>query len=420
MLRPATLRVDPGGDTSFEISVRNTGTIVDEFSFEIRGDPAPWASVEPAVLRLFPGAEGLVTVRFRPPKTPTTRAGLTPFGVKVISKEDPEGTIVEEGTLEIGSFSENTVELIPRTSHGRLGASHDVYIDNRGNQRVSTTIDAVDPDEQLEFRINPPTTAVDPGAATRVRVRAKPKKRFLRGQPKSHPFKVLVQPEGDQALQADGNMLQQPLLPRWLIPALLVLAALVLVWFFLLKPLAKTAAEEAIPENVAETNELAAAEKRAADALAAQAAAAAKADKALQEQIEELVAGGAGGVKDATDQRLDPVASDATNRESAAFTVPDKKRLTVTDLILQNPGGDFGILTIMRDPDPAVTGDEQVLLLEQLENFRDIDYHFVTPLIFQAGQQLILVVECKEKNGDVKNVGCANVAVLYTGSLAKA
>jgi hypothetical protein len=94
--------------------------------------------------------------------------------------------------------------------------------------------------------------------------------------------------------------------------------------------------------------------------------------------------------------------------------------LTVTDLILQNPGGDFGILTIMRDPDPDVIGDEQVLLLEQLENFRDIDYHFVTPLIFQAGQQIILVVECREKNGDVKNIGCANVAVLYTGSLAKA
>lgn len=424
MLRPATIRVDPGGETSFDISVRNTGTIVDEFSFEIRGDPAPWAQVEPAVLRLFPGAEGIVTVRFRPPRTPTTRAGLTPFGVKVISKEDPEGTIVEEGTLEIGEFSDNTIEMIPRTSRGSMGASHDVYVDNRGNQRVSTTIDATDPDENLQFRISPPSTTIDPGNATRVRVRAQPKKRFLRGQPKTHPFKVIVQPEGDQALQADGTMLQEPLLPKWLIPALIALAALALLWFLLLKPTIRSEAIDAVPESIPKNEDLAAAEERLNEALAAQGEAAEKQAAALQKQLDALAeAAGLSAGANAADQRLDPVdpaGADDNDETAATDPVSKGKVLTVTDLVLQNPGGDFGQLTIRRDPDPTVDGDEQVLLVSRLENFRDLDYHFVTPIVFKAGQVLEVNVRCQTKAGTANDTGCVDVAVLYTGSLAKA
>jgi hypothetical protein len=424
MLRPATIRVDPGGETSFDISVRNTGTIVDEFSFEIRGDPAPWAEVEPGVLRLFPGAEGIVTVRFRPPRTPTTRAGLTPFGVKVISKEDSEGTIVEEGTLEVGEFSDNTVEMIPRTSRGRLGASHDVYIDNRGNQRVSTVIDAADPDDNLQFRISPPSTTVDPGNATRVRVRAQPKKRFFRGAPKTHPFKVIVQPEGDQALQSDGTMLQEPLIPKWLIPALIALAALVLIWFFLLKPQIESTAQQAVVgEEIAKDADVTALEEELAAQQEAAAAAAAATQKQLEKLQDQIAAGGAAAaVKDSTDQRLAPGNDPGVNVETAVFAIPAKKVLTVTDLVLQNPAGEFGQLAIRRDPDPAVAGDEQVLLVSRLENFRDLDYHFVTALIFKAGQELEVEVICQNnaKPPQPLNDGCGQVAVLYTGSLAKA
>lgn len=424
MLRPATIRVDPGGETSFDISVRNTGTIVDEFSFEIRGDPAPWATFEPGVLRLFPGAEGIVTVRFRPPRTPTTRAGLTPFGVMVKPKEDPEGTIVEEGTLEVGEYSESNVEMIPRTSRGRMGASHDVYIDNRGNQRVSTTIDATDPDENLQFRISPPSTTVDPGNATRVRVRAQPKKRFLRGQPKTHPFKVIIQPEGDQALQADGTMMQEPLIPKWLIPALIALAALVLLWFLLLKPQIESTAQEAVVgEEVARNSEVEALEEQ----LAAAAAAQEEANAAVQEQMKELrqqinQQGGVAG--NATDQRLDPsnAATGDVNLFVASFPVPDGQKLKITDLVFQNPAAATGTIEIIRD-DRVDDANDAILLMSALENFRDLDYHFVTPVEIQEGQDLLVRVTCRARAGQDPNNArdaCDDAAVYYTGSLGKA
>ena len=54
---PATpLLVQPGGEVSVFIQVRNTGEIVDQYVFEVLGDAAQGASIEPAQLSLFPDA----------------------------------------------------------------------------------------------------------------------------------------------------------------------------------------------------------------------------------------------------------------------------------------------------------------------------------------------------------------------------
>ena len=66
-LEPHALDVDPGGVATCQITVRNTGSVVDEFAFSVLGPAGAWAEVEPPSLSLFPGAEGTATVRFRPP-----------------------------------------------------------------------------------------------------------------------------------------------------------------------------------------------------------------------------------------------------------------------------------------------------------------------------------------------------------------
>lgn len=55
--------------------------------------------------------------------------------------------------------------------------------------------------------------------------------------------------------------------------------------------------------------------------------------------------------------------------------------------MLQNPNGDKGILRVKRGDDP--------LFETRLENFRNFDYHNVTPMVFGPGQRLVLEVECK-------------------------
>ena len=89
--------VEPGASVSLELMVRNTGTVVDRFDFEILGAADAWSRFEPPTVSLFPQGEETVKVTFSPPRAANTTSGSVPFGVRVQSREDPEGTVVEEG-----------------------------------------------------------------------------------------------------------------------------------------------------------------------------------------------------------------------------------------------------------------------------------------------------------------------------------
>ncbi len=81
--------------------------------------------------------------------------------------------------------------------------------------------------------------------------------------------------------------------------------------------------------------------------------------------------------------------------------------LSITDIVLQNPAGDSGTLTILRDQTP--------LLVQQLDNFRDLDFHFITPLIFTAGQKLVLSIVCANKPVGTTPAAACTPAGLFSG-----
>src|SRR5438105_5154591 len=78
-LASKAVTVTPGGEASCEVRVRNSGTIVDQFTLEVLGDASPWTIVEPAVIPPFPGAEAVARVRFKPPKSSSVLARAIPF-----------------------------------------------------------------------------------------------------------------------------------------------------------------------------------------------------------------------------------------------------------------------------------------------------------------------------------------------------
>ena len=251
-LSEKTLEVLPGAVATCTVTVKNTGTVVDQFTIDILGDPAAWTAAEPGTLSLFPGAEGTTTVFFRPPRAAETPTGELPFGVRARSQEDPAGSAVEEGVLVVGAYQDTFAELVPRTSRGSRGATHELAVDNRGNSRLNADVTAGDQDQLLRFDVEPPGLVVEPGTAGFAKVRVKPRSRFWRGQPKTRAFKVAVQGEGGPPILLDGSLLQEALLPRWLIPALLgLLAALILLavlWLTVLQPAIKSAATAALED----------------------------------------------------------------------------------------------------------------------------------------------------------------------------
>ncbi len=413
LVTPA-VAVEPGQSVSITVKIRNTGSVVDEFALDVLGDAAAWASVEPPTINLFPGADGEAKAVFRPPRSASTPAGMVAFGLRARSREDPAGSAVEEGSVEVGAFAEPYAELVPRTSRGSGSGSHDVAVDNRGNTRLSAEIEAADADRQLKFDVNPPAVVVDPGMAGFAKVKVRPVKRFWRGQPKTRPFQLFIKPEGGLPITLDGTLLQESILPSWFLKAVLALLALivllVIAWLFLLKPSIESAASEAVASPLA----------------------------SLKDDVNEAL-GNAGlptmgpdGGGAATDPPGEPTSTPAPGETAGPVVTPSptpdpgvvipglgspvdgtlngsqptfapKGTAFLTDFVFSNPRGQEGAIVVLRNDVP--------LFRLRLENFRDWDLHFVTPIVVGPGDSLNLSVAC-----EIATEPC-DPAVLYSGYL---
>jgi hypothetical protein len=418
LVTPA-VAVEPGQSVAVAVKVRNTGTVVDEFGLDVLGDAAGWATVTPASLNLFPGAEGDAQAVFSPPRAATTPSGLVPFGLRARSKEDPAGSAVEEGSVTVGVFSDPHAELVPRTSRGSGSGSHDLAVDNRGNARLNAAVEASDADRQLKFDVNPPAVVVEPGMAGFAKVKVSPVKRFWRGQPKTRPFQLFVTPEGGLPISLDGTMLQESILPSWFLKAVIALIALlillVLAWLFLLKPSIQSAASEAVASPL---------ESLKADINAV------LASQGIPTVGPGSSSGGGGGGSSTAPASAPP--SGGGTSSSAPGTTPTptaasgggavipglgapidgtlnqkspstafKGTTFLTDFVFSNPNGQEGAVVVLRNDVP--------LMRLRLENFRDYDLHFVTPIVIGASDTLNLSLAC-----EVSSQAC-DPAVLYSG-----
>jgi hypothetical protein len=414
---PSSLAVEPGGEQSCFVQVRNTGQIVDEFVFEVLGDAREWVELDPPKLSLFPAAEGELKLTFRPPRSSSTHAGLVPFGLKITSKQDPEDTFVEEGTLAVAPFYDTGAELTPRTSHGRLLGRHELAFDNRGNTLVNGQLEGFDADNALTFAFKPPALVAAPGSATFAKIRARPRKRFLRGQPKTLPFQVRVKPEAGEPRVVDGAVVQEALIPKWLVLAALALAALVVLWAALLKPQIQSTARDAVKAPLRKQQKQL--DKANANAAAASAAAKQATAAAASAAEDAKIASGAATkatakiVKIVSKQEVTNVAARGTPTSlrlqvacppkcTVSYPVPKNQKFSLTDIVLGNPQGDTGTLTLKN-------GDA-VLLDESLQNFRDLDYHFIAPIVVSGGQKLAVVVQCTNPTATATTAGASTGA----------
>ncbi|HEV2778477.1 MAG TPA: hypothetical protein VGX25_03670, partial [Actinophytocola sp.] len=289
-----------------------------------------------------------------------------------------------------------------------------------------------DPEGELDFRFTRQELVLEPDSTAFVRLVARPRDRFLRGQPVRHRFAVSVAAPDRPPITAEATMTQRQLLPKWLVPALIALLALALVlagmWFFVLRPAVRSAAGDAAARQAAEVKQVAENAKQEAGA-AKQEAGAAKQDSGQAKQnadraLTELgidpsappttstgprppLAGG-----DPTDFRVAadaPIDTNARRFREFSFTPPDGKKLVVTDAILQNPRSDSGTLRLLR----ATATGQELMLEVGLGNFRDLDHHWVQPIVFDAGERVVLAVSCQNPT----DKGNCTPAVFFSGRL---
>ncbi len=229
------------------LRVRNTGDIVDEYHFEPVGDLAPWTTVEPRTLRLYPGTTGTVELTFAPPRTPDATAGPNPYAVRVTPTEHPDAVVVPEGNLTITPFSEVRAELVPPTVKGRFRGRPQLAVDNLGNTRVTASLSASDTGDRLSYDIQPGNVQIEPGRAAFVKLTLRPRQISWFGSKGEQPYALAVRRSGTEPTEVDGTFVQRGVLPGWLATTfgLLVAVAIAFVMIWLTyQPQVKSVAGE--------------------------------------------------------------------------------------------------------------------------------------------------------------------------------
>lgn len=408
-LDDSSVTAAPGEETALPLRILNSGSTVEEYRFEVVGACAAWSTVEPATLSLYPGDSQTVSLVLRPPRDSTVPAGETPFGIRVVPTSEQGDTVVPEGRVTVLPFTETTAELVPRSSHGAWRGRHQFAVDNRGNAPLTVRLGARSGTERARVSFAADTLVIAPGRAEFGKVRIRPAKRVWRGIPVTHPFQLVATPEVAEGeapvapVLVDGSYQQEPILPRWLpralITAAVLLIALVGLWYALLRPAVKSAAREAITPDAVRS--AAAADKSKAPEKGSSAGAASGGGDSGDSS------GANGGSPKPSPSPSPGAESDASaaaptsaqvqvrdsvgggSNTSTALQVPAGHTFQLTDIVVQNPQGDAGTLVVS-------SGRDAPVLRLALENFRDSDYHFVTPILVPAGGKVTMTVDCRK------------------------
>ncbi|MGW7437135.1 COG1470 family protein, partial [Streptomyces sp. NPDC054849] len=235
-LDPAAVAVDPGGQGTARLRVRNTGDTVEEYRLSIVGDPAGWARIEPETLRLYPGSEGTAEITFAPPRTSDAPAGPAPYGVFVEPREHPQSRDVLEGRVTVAPFTELRAELVPPRLVARFRGRAAIAVDNLGNTPLTASLTARDESGRLAFDIRPQSVQIAPGRAVFADLEIRPQQISWTGRPETHRTTVTVRRSGEAGnLELTGDFEQCPVFPGWLLLAggLLVTGAVAFaaLWF---------------------------------------------------------------------------------------------------------------------------------------------------------------------------------------------
>ncbi|MEZ0111529.1 hypothetical protein ABH920_005547 [Catenulispora sp. EB89] len=255
-VNPVTADVEPGGEATVAITVRNTGDIVEEYHLQATGDPGQWAVVEPQTLRLYPGTTGTAQLTFTPPRSSEAQAGPQPYAVKVTPREDRENTFAIEGILRVAEFADLRAELVPATTRGWHRGRVKLAVDNYSNIATSAAVATTSNNTNLRIDIRTPALRLQPGRAQFSKFAVRPGRLLWFGVKARHQYNITITPSGlGQPVSLQGTYLQSALLPRWLQRLVMIFAgaaaAILALWFGIHPSFASSA--QASPQPAAAT-----------------------------------------------------------------------------------------------------------------------------------------------------------------------
>lgn len=394
ILRVTEVTVAPGGAGRCHVLVRNNSVVVDQFVFTVRGDVSDWTQVKPARVNLMPNQEVSVELTFTPPRSADVLAGKHPFALQASSREDPAGSVVQEGVVLVEKFTEVAVQIVPVTSTGRRRGKHTLAVDNLGNHEHGVEVVATDPDLRLAFRVRPRAPRLTPGTATFVRVIAKPRKHFWKGPDRTLPFGVKVLPPGAEPVGADATMVQQSLVPRrvfWLLSGLLaVLIVLSILVTALLRQRPVSIAGPApltVPMSSPTATSSATSSAPSATTTTAPTGPSSRSATGGSGDSTRDAAGPGGTVGTTFVVRADAAPGVAGRPQLFSYVVPAQRRLRVLSVALSGPPGDTGRVEVRH-------GDTVLGVFDLATLPAGVRHTFADPPLAGPGERITLAVYC--------------------------
>jgi hypothetical protein len=368
------VEVAPGTVVVLQLTVVNLADTTDSFVITPAGLAAAWTTITPSTITLFGGTQQDIEVRVAPPLLPGTGAGPTSLSVRIVPQSDPDEVRSVDTVLDITTVVDRRLDVLQPAQRGRYGAMFEMMLENRGNSQASCRLYLIDPTGRLEAEFDPPTAGVEPGVSTLVRAKVRATRMQWERRPRTIPFRIDAAETGCPTTTATATFVQSPVVPERVLGRLVGLGAalvlLALAWVAVVRPAVRDAARDAVAGvPAAPASTVVGQEPDDTDTSTPQVVLPAADDEGVIINIPL------------------PVISSVGAAVSVDYEVPKGKRLRITDIVVQNPNGDQGVMLVLRDTETLYTF--------RLDNILgDTGVALVTPIELRAGQRLIVNVTC--------------------------
>jgi hypothetical protein len=286
----------------------------------------------------------------------------------------------------------------------RRTAVYEMMLENQGNTQASCRLHLLDPTGRVDGDFDPPAAGVEPGASSLIRLKVHANRLQWERRSRTVQFTIDADQPGCPTASAPVTFVQASMIPERLFGRLLALAAVIAalagVWFGIVKPAVRDAADDAVT-------------KQLPAAISSTSVATAPVVVSPNDSVPvSSVAPIATPVVDEGTLFSNLMAPAVPAGQTAAVTVevPAGTTFQLTDFAVQNPNQDAGVAVVMNGTNPIYTisltdvqGDKRVAL--------------VSPIEVLGGTSLVFQVTC---NGGGDLSGNCTTSMLVSGRMVPA
>ena len=394
------IEVVPGTSAVFQLTIVNLGDTTETFSLAPVGLAAGWTTIRPGSVTLFGGSQEVVDVEVHPPLLPSTTAGPTALNVRIVPQSDPDDVGSSETTLQVGATYARRLHMLQPALRARRTAVYEMMLENQGNTQASCRLHLLDPTGRVDGDFDPPAAGVEPGASSLIRLKVHATRLQWERRSRTVQFTIDADQPGCPTASAPVTFVQASMIPERLFGRLLALlaiaGALALVWFGMVKPAIRTAADDAVakqlPAAISSTTVV-------------------TVSVAPNESVPVTTVVQAPAVDQGTlYSKLLAPAAPAGQTAAVTVDVPAGTTFQLTDFAVQNPDKDAGIAVVLN-------GTSEIYRLALGDVIGDKRVSLVSPIEVLGGTSLVFQVVCSGANDPSGN---CTTSMLVSGRMVPA